>query len=149
MYNEEQMLLDIAGVVVEYRDEAAVEVAKQIFNYFDSKGLTITETKRTNKVKLCFTLTMPNVGSWNGQWSGRDNLYAIVRDFTGKKHEEKVNEMLEKKSFYYNFSDGWSANIIVTKIEGKEVSNIRKLSHGFCGYDWMVESIINKMEIKI
>ena len=25
---------------------------------------------------LCFKLSMPNVGSWNGQWAGRDNIYA-------------------------------------------------------------------------
>ena len=35
---------------------------------------------------VCFELSMPNVGSWNGKWSGEDRRY-IIR-ILGLKHNE-------------------------------------------------------------
>lgn len=93
-------------------------------------------------MNIQFTLSMPNVGSWNGRWSGRDNLYAIVRPFTGRLGKRIAEAMLKKGSFYYNFGDGWGASIRVSEITGSEVRRVRKASKGFCGYDWMVTSII-------
>lgn len=88
-----------------------------------------------------FTLSMPNVGSWNGRWSGRENLYAVVHSFTGKLGTAIAKAMLAKRSFYYNFGDGWGASVSVSEITGAEVRRVRKASKGFCGYEWMIESI--------
>ena len=30
---------------------------------------------------ICFTLSMPQVGSWNGKWTGAKNFYAEVINF--------------------------------------------------------------------
>lgn len=93
---------------------------------------------------ICFTLTMPNRGSWNGKWSGENNFYAIVKKFNqNKKTEEKINKILEKKNYYYHWNDGWGANVEVKEVTGRESTQIKKKSKGFWGYDWMVDSIIN------
>ena len=57
-----------------------------------------------NATTLAFVLTMPNIGSWNGKWSGEGNFYAITR-------------------FVFNFGDhDW--------LEKSELANgIRKLSN--------------------
>ena len=88
---------------------------------------------------IAFILTMPNRGSWNGQWSGQGNLYAIVKNFTDKsaaKHKFKP-------SYYYHWNDGWGASVQVRQVDKQEARLLRKNTKGFCGYDWMVESIIN------
>lgn len=94
---------------------------------------------------LQFTLTMPNVGSWNRKWSGQDDLYARVINFgRSKSANEKAQKILEQGSFYYNFGDGWGANISVKEIDSKESAKVKKQSSGFCGYDWMITSIREK-----
>lgn len=97
--------------------------------------------------QLCFKLSMPNIGSWNGKWTGESNLYAIIRKFYAYDND-KTDKILDKGYFYYNFGDGWGAGVTVTEVKGKEANKIRKHSNGFCGYDWMVNSIINDLEIK-
>lgn len=92
-------------------------------------------------MNIQFTLSMPNRGSWNGRWSGEETLYAIVRSFTGRLGRAKADALLVKGSFYYSFGDGWGASIRVQEITGPEVRRVRKKSKGFCGYDWMVNSI--------
>jgi len=87
-------------------------------------------------MKLIFTLSMPNVASWNGKWSGAGKHYAITRVFRGKKSEAKAKELIG--SHYYNFGDGWGASI-----NAQELVGCAPKSDGFCGYDWMVESLIN------
>jgi hypothetical protein len=100
-------------------------------------------------IKLCFELSMPNVGSWNGKWSGRDNYYAIVRSSScSKKSVEKFERIANEGYYHYNFGDGWSAGVTVKKVEGPEVRKIKKNSRGFCGYDWMVDSILENGTIK-
>lgn len=89
-----------------------------------------------------FTLSMPNVGSWNGRWSGKDNLYAVVRTFSGKKGAAHAATLLAKRSFYYNFGDGWGASISVSEITPGEARRVRKATKGFCGYEWMIHSIV-------
>lgn len=101
-------------------------------------------------MKLCFELSMPNVGSWNGKWTGANNLYArIVSIRKGKASEAKAKEILAAKSYYYNFGDGWSASVSVRAVDGREATKIKKASKGFCGYDWMIESIMSNGCIKI
>lgn len=95
-----------------------------------------------------FELSMPNVGSWNNKWTGEGNLYAKVINFRGKEKEKIAKELLNIKNFYYDFGDGWSANISLEKIDSKVAQKIRRKSKGFYGYDWMVDSIIKNKEIK-
>jgi len=91
---------------------------------------------------VAFTLSMPNVGSWNGNWTGRDSLYARVVNFgQSKKGCLKASSILEQGPFSYSFGDGWAVRVTVRQVDAKEAARIRRLSKGFCGYDWMVESL--------
>ena len=97
---------------------------------------------------LCFELSMPNVGSWNGRWSGEKNYYAKVINFgRTKKAIEKAKAILKEGYYRYNFGDGWSAGINVKEVDAKEASKIRRKTKGFCGYDWMVQSIKDNNKI--
>lgn len=87
-----------------------------------------------------FTLSMPNRGSWNGGWSGERDKYVVDRVVK--------DEALNGRSFYYNFGDGWGANVHVDVVDGAKLKNAAiKGSKGFCGYDWMVDSIISHGKI--
>lgn len=88
---------------------------------------------------ISFKLSMPNNNSWNGKWSGDGIFYAIVRSVRDK---QKANEILKKGYFHYNFGDGWSAGITANLVDSSKAAKIRRKSKGFCGYDWMVDSIL-------
>lgn len=92
---------------------------------------------------IAFELSMPNAGSWNGKWTGEGNCYARVRKFT-KKDDDKINKILDEKSFYYSWSDGWGAKVSVRQVSSKEANKLRKNTRGFYGYDWMIDSIIDR-----
>lgn len=94
-----------------------------------------------------FELSMPGVGSWNGKWTGEENLYARVIMFRGKEREQLAKELIERGYFSYNFGDGWRAGISLEKIDVKLAQKIRKKSKGFYGYDWMIDSIIKNKKI--
>jgi hypothetical protein len=94
--------------------------------------------------RIAFILTMPNNNSWNGKWSGDKDLHVIIKNLSDK-YGKKV---LLESSYYYNFGDGWSASIEVKEIDGLESRALRKRNSGFCGYDWMVSSIISNGEIR-
>lgn len=94
-----------------------------------------------------FTLSMPNIGSWNGRWSGENNLYARVISFKGKEKEALAIELLNKGYFHYDFEDGWSMAISLEKIDSREATKVRRYSKGFCGYDWAIDSIIKNQKI--
>lgn len=97
---------------------------------------------------LSFTLSMPNVASWDGKWSGQDRLYVKVHSFgRSKEQRTKAQEILDKGYFHYSFGDGWSAGVTVKKVDSHERDRLRRKSDGFCGYDWMVTSIISDMKI--
>lgn len=91
---------------------------------------------------IIFKLTMPNCGSWNGQWTGQNNLYARVY------RNCDVPKEVVGKDFYYSWDDGWTACVSVNKVDYKDSQKIMKNSRGFCGYDWMIASIIRNGEIK-
>lgn len=93
-----------------------------------------------------FKLSMPEVTSWNGTWSGSLNNYVIVRNFR-KASDDIVNKILQKKYYSYSWSDGWRAEIEVEEVDSKKAIKERKGSDGFHGYDWMVDSIIKKQVI--
>ena len=83
-----------------------------------------------------FELIMPNVGSWNGKWSGSS------KNFTIKKRLPKEKEHLIGKSFYYDFGDGWGARIVC------RAPILRERATGeFCGYTWMIDSILKNERI--
>jgi len=90
---------------------------------------------------VAFTLSMPGCPSWDGKWSGEGKKYVIVNTF---KPKELVNAVLilDEKSFCYRWDDGWMARIDVHEVDSKQAAKLRKESNGFCGYDWMVDSII-------
>jgi hypothetical protein len=90
---------------------------------------------------------MPNCGSWNNRWSGEGRLYARVRSITkDMQNKYNIKEKLDK-GYYYNFGDGWGANISVEQIDSKAANKLRKNSKGFCGYDWMIDSILKNNKI--
>ena len=88
---------------------------------------------------------MPNVGSWNGKWSGSGDDYRMVRKLY--KADEDIANRIINKSFYYRWDDGWGASVSCSQVDSKEAQKIRKNSNGFCGYDWMVDSIIKEGKI--
>lgn len=88
---------------------------------------------------------MPNVGSWNGKWTGADKKYYVIEKISDKylKSKEWFTELLEKgkDSWHYSFGDGWSANVKAEIIDAAEARKRRKISVGFAGYEWMIKSI--------
>lgn len=91
---------------------------------------------------LCFELSMPSVNSWNGKWTGESELHARIVNFgRSQKSNKSAKEILNKGYFRYDFGDGWAAGVSVREINTKESAKIRRKSAGFCGYDWMIDSI--------
>lgn len=100
---------------------------------------------------LCFKLSMPNIGSWNGKCSREENLYVKIRNLKGSvKSKSGINaqEILTKGYFRYDFGDGWAVGITVTKVDSKEAAKLRRKTQGFLNYDWMIDSIIEYLEIR-
>ncbi len=97
---------------------------------------------------ICFELSMPRNNAWNNKWTGEDNCYVIVENFgKNKKAQELAINILYTKEFHYDFGDGWLACISVRRITKDEAKQLRKKSEGFAGYEWMVKSIKDKLEI--
>lgn len=90
---------------------------------------------------LVFRFSMPSVGSWNDVWAGRDREYTFFAPERDAKHKLKDR-------YDYDFGDGWTARIDVTKVDSREVPKLRRRSDGFCGYEWMVRSILRHGEIR-
>lgn len=88
---------------------------------------------------LAFELSMPGRASWDGEWSGEGRPYIIIRS---RVRPSKAAELLERGYYSYGWSDGWRAGIHVRQVDGKEARRLRRLTDGFCGYDWMVDSIL-------
>jgi hypothetical protein len=107
-------------------------------------------------MKVSFQLTMPNVGSWNGKWTGAAKKYYLVKSaFKGRSgygtvDANKAMELLgenQSRSFYYNFGDGWGANVKMEIVDAAEARKRTKESAGFCGYEWMIDSIMKHGKI--
>jgi hypothetical protein len=109
-----------------------------------------TVQRSENMTMLCFELSMPNRGSWNGGWSGEGRCYARIRKFgRSAAMKEKAAEILAAGSYYYGWSDGWGASVSVREVTGSEARKIERRSAGFCGYDWMIDSIIRHGDIRV
>ena len=44
--------------------------------------------------------------------------------------------------FFYRWDDGWTACVTTTRVSCAEAKKLDRKSKGFCGYDWMIASII-------
>ena len=97
---------------------------------------------------ILFTLSMPNVGSWNGQWTGSGGCYAKTRKITDKQILERIFKGKQSASFYYNFGEGWGASVRASIVPADEAHKAMNKSQGFCGYDWMIDEIIAFGKIK-
>ena len=85
-----------------------------------------------------FRLSMPSAASWDGRWSGSGRRYAVIRTMTAQLASRLLNGA-DSASWTYSFNDGWVAQVTAREIsKGQRVEK----SDGFCGYDWMVESIL-------
>lgn len=89
---------------------------------------------------LCFELTMPSCSSWNGRWSGARERHLLFMAKTGKADVTRMKE-LDGKSFFYRWDDGWCACVEAKAVTSREATKLKKLNAGFCGYNWMAESI--------
>ena len=91
-------------------------------------------------IRFVFKLSMPNVGSWNGRWSGEERNYIVVKTMSDDwKIKLGVSEA-KGNSWYYRWDDGWGASVscrIAPKNERLPKSD------GFCGYEWMIQSIMD------
>lgn len=85
---------------------------------------------------IVFELSMPHAGSWNGKWTGEGECYVRTWD------ERKVPKELWNNDFYYHWDDGWEACVSVRRMKASEARKLERKSKGFCGYDWMIRSLI-------
>lgn len=90
---------------------------------------------------IIFRLTMVKVPTWDGTWSGADKV------FVRRRLDSVVPASVVGRVFIYEWDDGWSVRISVEKVSAVEAIGIAKQSKGFCGYDWMIDSIIKYGEI--
>lgn len=95
---------------------------------------------------LAFILSMPSNNSWNNKWSGAERVYAVIQRIGSKKWRDKI---LSNAPYFYNFGDGWTACVDVKEVDAVESRKLRKASAGFCGYNWMIDSIRSRQEITI
>lgn len=96
---------------------------------------------------IAFLLSMPNRASWNGRWSGELDLHVIFKTLSGKRAGEKAHRILASRYYSYNFGDGWRASIEAKEVDPSERRKMAKANKGFCGYDWMVDSILQDGDI--
>ena len=83
---------------------------------------------------------MPVAQSWDGKWSGEGRKYVLVRPRGGSG--------LQCGRYEYRFDDGWVAAVSVREVNAAVGRKLRKQSEGFCGYDWMVRSLLEKGRIE-
>jgi hypothetical protein len=108
----------------------------------DDGGAASVAVER-GSIAIAFTLSMPNVGSWNGKWSSAGKLFVRVKRFTSKAGKLKAAEILARQSYFYNFGDGWGASVSVRRVDAAEARKLTRQSAGFYGYDWMIDRIIS------
>lgn len=99
---------------------------------------------------ISFVLSMPRNNAWNGRWTGESRFFAKVIDIgKSKKALAKVQNVLDIGYFRHSFGDGWVAGVGVSVVDTKEARRIRRESIGFCGYDWMIDSILDIGKIEV
>jgi hypothetical protein len=89
---------------------------------------------------VSFELSMPGNNAWNGKWTGEGKLYVrVINVGTRKDAREKYEKLIGHHS--YSFGDGWRAAITVRECTSAAARKLKKDSLGFCGYDWMIDSL--------
>lgn len=83
--------------------------------------------------RVIFELSMPSNNSWNGKWSGEDNTYTVSKTLS----EQKFQSL--KRRYTYSFGDGWVAAVSI-----REAADREKATNRFCGYEWMIDSILKR-----
>jgi hypothetical protein len=83
--------------------------------------------------RVIFELSMPSNNAWNGKWSGEGDTYTVVRTLP----VAKANAL--KPRYTYSFGDGWVAAVRV-----REAALREKPTNRFCGYEWMIDSILKR-----
>lgn len=86
---------------------------------------------------IVFELTMPEKGSWNGKWTGEGENYTRLWD------ERKVPKDLWDTKHFYRWDDGWAACVSVRRMPINVARKITRGSKGFCGYDWMIKTLVS------
>ncbi len=81
-----------------------------------------------------FRLTMPDRSSWDNKWSGDGRNYLLVRGV-----DAALAGQLDGQTWSYGWPDGWRAEVSARALPEDETL---RPSQGFCGYDWMVTSIL-------
>jgi len=95
---------------------------------------------------LSFKLSMPNNNSWDGKWTGDDKLYVRTKAFR-KEPLLPDGKRLAGSYHHHNFGDGWAAGVTVREVTRGAAAKLKKQSQGFCGYDWMIDSILTHGKI--
>jgi hypothetical protein len=93
--------------------------------------------------RVLFELDMPNRGSWDGGWSGSGKTYNKVKTLDKKSIQVLLPDGYN--SWRHSWNDGWTARV---KARVLKTGERKPKSAGFCGYDWMVDSIICYNEIR-
>lgn len=88
------------------------------------------------KRRIIFELSMPSNNSWNGKWTGEGKKYTVARTLPGAKASEL------KPRYTYSFGDGWVAAVSIREAAPRE-----KATDRFCGYEWMIASILSRNAI--
>lgn len=99
-------------------------------------GLVLDKHKssgRTMTKRVIFELSMPSNNAWNGKWSGEGGDYTVAKRIAVAKFDSL------KPRYTYNFGDGWIAAVRVREAAPRE-----KASNRFCGYEWMIDSILKR-----
>jgi hypothetical protein len=110
---------------------------------------TTYKQKHIKQINLIFRLSMPGTGPNGERWNSDNRVHALIRPVPRNlKSTENANKLLAAKSWRYDFGDGWIAQVDVEQGTQQTVHRARRLSQGFCGYDWMVASILEHGEIK-
>lgn len=91
-------------------------------------------------IHVVFELTMPHRGSWNGRWSGENSGHYIFKDFPPGYFQKNKDRLIGQ--WEYRWDDGWAACITSSEASGQEFRELKKRNTGFCGYSWMVRSIL-------
>jgi len=94
---------------------------------------------------LAFTLSMPRRGSFNHKWLGDSHNYVQVRHVPDEANGRKI---LAGQPFDYDLGDGWVARVSVRRVGRRKAERIRRVSVGFDGYDWMIDSILLHSNIR-
>lgn len=96
---------------------------------------------------LAAFLSMPNVGSWNNRWSGEDRPYVYLFRAPEKNKQFLADRLSLIGYYHYDFGDGWGAGVTIKEVTEAEYKRFKKITAGFSGYDWMVNSIIKYKRI--